>query len=89
MFVPTIFQGERIKFSQRAIHHMFEARQDVSSSHVFQEERMFFQRAIYQMFDKKIQGKTLFKSNILYIIEKFLKHDYLKWSFILDFKLKD
>jgi hypothetical protein len=27
-----------------------------------------------QMFDKKIQGKTLSKSNNLYIIEKILKH---------------
>jgi cytochrome c oxidase subunit IV len=67
---------------------MFDTRQDVSPNHVFQGERMFFQKAIYQMFDKKIQGKTLFKSNILYIIEIFLKHNYLKWSFILDFKLK-
>jgi len=27
-----------------------------------------------QMFDKKILGETLFKSNILYISEKLLKH---------------
>jgi hypothetical protein len=68
---------------------MFDMRQDVSPNHVFQGERMFFQKAFYQMFDKKIQEKTLFKSNILCSIEKFLKHNYLKWSFILDFKLKD
>jgi len=38
------------------------------------------------MFDQKVQGKTLSKSNILKIIDKLLKHKYLKWSWFLNLK---
>ncbi len=38
-------------------------------------------------FDKKIWKWILFKSNILYIIGKLLKHKYPKWSCILNLRL--
>jgi hypothetical protein len=39
------------------------------------------------MFDKKVKGQNLFKSNIIYTIGKFFKSTYLKWSCILDLRL--
>jgi hypothetical protein len=36
---------------------------------------------------RKFKGVTVSKSNIVYITEFFLKHKYLKWSFILELKV--
>jgi hypothetical protein len=40
-----------------------------------------------QMFDKKVKGQNLFKSNIIYTIGKLFKSTYLKWSCIIDLRL--